>query len=321
VRYPISDHCDGERFFNPGVTTDRGPRDLLRWWRTRMNVPWPPAFGVAASPLPAQPPADRVTLTLIGHSTFLIQASGVAILTDPVFTSHAGPLGRLGPKRVRPPSHAIADLPRVDAVLVSHNHYDHLQPRSLREVESRFHPLIVTTLGNRRFLQRLGLRNVVELDWWDRVPIPGGEATCTPAQHFSARGMRDRNRTLWGGFALALGGTTIYFAGDTGYGPIFQEIGRRVPGIDVALVPIGAYEPRWFMSPVHVNPEEAVRIHLDVGARTGVAMHFGTFKLTDEGIDEPVERLALAREAAGLAPGAFVVPEFGRPLVITPGAS
>jgi L-ascorbate metabolism protein UlaG (beta-lactamase superfamily) len=262
-----------------------------------------------------------VTLTLIGHSTVLIQTGGIAILTDPVFTSHAGPLGRLGPKRVRPPSHAVAELPRVDVVLVSHNHYDHLQPRSLRDLEARFHPLIVTTLGNRRFLQRLGLPNVVELDWWDRVRIPGGEATCTPAQHFSARGMRDRNRTLWGGFALTVGETTIYFVGDTGCSQVFQEIRRRLPRIDVALVPIGAYEPRWFMSPVHVNPEEAVRIHLDTGARTSVAMHFGTFKLTDEGIDEPAERLALARAAAGLRPDAFVVPQFGRPMVITPGPS
>jgi L-ascorbate metabolism protein UlaG (beta-lactamase superfamily) len=316
VRYPVSDHCDGRRFFNPGVQTDRGLGDLFRWWRTRETTPWPAAVAVAQRPAPTRDaPADRVTTTLIGHSTFLIQTGSIAILTDPVFTSHAGPWGRLGPKRVRRPAHSLDALPAVDIVLVSHNHYDHLQPASLQEAEARFHPLFVTALGNRRHLHRIGLRRVVELDWWGATKASGAEVVCTPAQHFSARGIGDRNRTLWGGFAVSMAEKTVYFAGDTGYGPLFREIRSRLPPVDVALVPIGAYDPRWFMAPVHVNPDEAVQIHLDVGARVSIAMHFGTFKLTDEGIEDPPRRLARACEAAGLAPHAFLVPEFGVPLV------
>jgi L-ascorbate metabolism protein UlaG (beta-lactamase superfamily) len=317
MRYPVSDHCDGERFFNVGGPQPRGPADLLKWWRTREARPWPASVPVAPAALPpTQAPAGHVAATFIGHSTFLIQAGRSSILTDPVFTTHAGPFGRFGPRRVRRPGHAIADLPAVDVVLISHNHYDHMQPGSLREIEARFHPAFVTTLGNARFLRGIGLRRVTELDWWSHEQVGDASITCTPAQHFSARGVRDRNRTLWGGFGLSVAGKTLYFTGDTGYCGHFVEIGARLWPIDVAFIPIGAYEPRWFMTPVHVNPEESVRIHLDLQARVSVGMHFGTFKLTDEGLDDPVTHLRAARQAAGVEPGAFVVPGFGETVIL-----
>jgi len=221
----------------------------------------------------------------------------VGVLTDPVFTAHAGPFGRLGPRRVRPPAFAIDQLPQVSVVLVSHNHYDHLQPRSLRALERRFAPQFVTGLGLAGYLRARGLKRVIELDWWQRTEGPGGiRVTYVPAQHFSRRGLRDTNRSLWGGFVIEHGGRSVYYASDSAYCPHFAEIAQRFPSLDVALMPIGAYEPRWFMNIVHVNPEESVRAFRELGARSAVAMHFGTFQLTDEGIDEPVE--ALNRELA-----------------------
>jgi L-ascorbate metabolism protein UlaG (beta-lactamase superfamily) len=317
MRFPVSDHCDGERFFNVYGQAPRGAGDVLKWWYTSVPRKWPSSLPVApTAPPPAGAPPGRIAATFIGHSTFLIQTGRSAILTDPVFTTHAGPFGRLGPRRVRQPAHAITDLPAVDLVIVSHNHYDHMQPASLRELDARFRPAFVTTLGNARFLRGLGLRRVSELDWWSREQVGDVEVTCTPAQHFSSRGLRDRNRTLWGGFGLGAGDKTIYFTGDTGYSGQFAEIGARLPGLDAAFIPIGAYEPRWFMAPVHVNPQEAVRIHLDLKARVSVAMHFGTFKLTDEGIDDPVTDLIAARRAAGVEPEAFLIPDFGATVIL-----
>jgi L-ascorbate metabolism protein UlaG (beta-lactamase superfamily) len=317
MRYTISDHCDGERFFNVNGPQARGGADLIKWWRTRVTREWPAAVPFAAvPPAPREAPDGRIAATFIGHSTFLLQVGRSSILTDPVFTTHAGPFGRLGPRRVRPPAHPISSLPSVDVVVISHNHYDHLQPGSLREIDARFGPAFVTTLGNAGLLRRIGLRRVSELDWWSQEHMGDVAITCTPAQHFSARGLRDRNRTLWGGFGLSVADKTIYFTGDSGYCAHFAEIGRRLRPIDLALVPIGAYEPRWFMAPVHVNPEEAVRIHLDLRARVSVAMHFATFKLTDEGYDEPITALEAAKRAAGVAPETFLVPPFGGTLIV-----
>jgi L-ascorbate metabolism protein UlaG (beta-lactamase superfamily) len=246
-----------------------------------------------------------VAVTFIGHSTFLVRTATQVFLTDPVFTSNAGPFGRLfGPRRVRPPAIALADLPRAGIALQSHNHYDHLQPSSLKAIGAA---TIVTTLGVGRYVPQ----NVTELDWWQRTTIGGATITAVPAQHFSARTPWDKNRSLWCGFIVQADGVTVYFAGDTGYSPQFAEIGARFPGIDVALLPIGAYEPRWFMTPMHMNPEEAVRAHLDVAARRSIGMHFGTFQLTDEGIDEPLAALARAREQHGVPADAFDVLDFG----------
>jgi L-ascorbate metabolism protein UlaG (beta-lactamase superfamily) len=305
-RYPVSDHCDGERFFNP----HRSPRplkDVITWMRTRERTTWPARLPLNPHPAPpARVGPGQIAVTFIGHSTFLIRTPSLVMITDPVFTTHAGPFGRLGPPRVRPPAIAPADLPRVDLVLLSHNHYDHLQPSSLRLFEHT--ASFVAPLGVGRWLRG---KPSIELDWWQSRTIGAAEITCVPAQHFSARTAWDRDRTLWCGFVVRVDGVAVYFAGDSGYSPQFAAIGERCPAIDVALVPIGAYEPRWFMSPVHMNPEEAVRGHLDIRARWSIGMHFGTFQLTDEAIDEPVRALERARTDHGVAPEAFRVLDFG----------
>jgi L-ascorbate metabolism protein UlaG (beta-lactamase superfamily) len=322
--YSVSDHCDGERFFNAYESADRNLADVVRWMRTRQRTPWP-----ADVPLTAQPPPPahigpgQVAITFVGHSTFLVRTPSTVFITDPVFTSHAGPFGRLGPRRVRPPAIGAADLPPVDLVLVSHNHYDHLQPASLRLFADR--ASFVAPLGVRRllppnggsYLDEGGSDLRYELDWWQRVMVGRAEVTCVPAQHFSARTPWDRDRTLWCGFVVSVDDITVYFAGDTGYSPHFAEIAARFPDIDVALIPIGAYEPRWFMKPAHMNPEEAVRAHRDLEPGVSIAMHFGTFQLTDEGIDDPTRGLEAARVAAGVPPEAFRVLEFGESLLIT----
>jgi len=279
--------------------------------RTRQRTPWP-----ASVPLTPQPPpparveAGRAAVTFVGHSTFLIRTASRVLITDPVFTSHAGPFGRIGPRRVRPPAVPSSALPPVDLVLLSHNHYDHLQPSSLRLFRER--ASYVATLG---LLALLPGRRRHELDWWQTVTIDGAEITAVPAQHFSARATWDRNRTLWCGFVVRVDGVTMSFAGDTGYAGHFAEIAARFPSIDVALLPIGAYEPRWFMTPMHMNPEDAVRAHRDLAPRLSIGMHFGTFQLTDEAIDEPLRALERARAAAGVSPAAFRVLDFGATVI------
>ncbi len=313
MTFPISDHCDGERFFNPHNNEDRSIGDVITWQRTRDRAEWPDEVPLASyPPPPATVDRGRVAVTFIGHATFLLRTADAVILTDPVFTTHAGPFGRLGPRRVRPPAIPLDRLPMPDIVLVSHNHYDHLQPSSLRRCAHGAEPQFVTGLGLGRYLRRLTLENVIELDWWQEADLGGGRiVACVPAQHFSARTPFDRNRTLWCGFVLRSGSETIYFGGDSGYGPHFKEIARRCPPIDVALLPIGAYEPRWFMRPVHMNPAEAVQAHVDLRARVSVGMHFGTFQLTDEAIDEPLLALDRALEERGLSDEEFTVLDFG----------
>jgi L-ascorbate metabolism protein UlaG (beta-lactamase superfamily) len=309
ARYPVSDHCDGERFYNP-YRNARPLQDVVKWARTRQRTAWPTHLPIAPhAPPPARVEPGRVAVTFIGHSTFLLRTPSTVILTDPVFTSHAGPFGRLGPARVRPPAIAPRDLPPIDIVLVSHNHYDHLQPSSLRLFKET--ATYVAPLGVARHIGR----KAIELDWWQQASVGAAEITCVPAQHFSARTPWDRNRTLWCGFVVRVDGVAIYFAADTGYTPQFKEIGERCPSIDVALLPIGAYEPRWFMAPIHMNPEEAVRAHLDVRPRVSIGMHFGTFQLTDEGIDEPIRALERAREKEGVSAEAFRVLDFGESVV------
>jgi len=312
ARYPVSDHCDGERFFNPHDNA-RPLGDVIKWMRTRRQTPWPSRVPIAPQgPPPARVEPGRVAVTFIGHSTFLIRTASTIIVTDPVFTSHAGPFGRLGPRRVRPPAIAPSALPPVDIVLVSHNHYDHLQPSSLRLFADN--ATYIAPLGVSRQMMCRG--RIHELDWWGTVTIGDVEITCVPAQHFSARTPWDRNRTLWCGYVVRVDHLSIYFAGDSGYSPQFKQIGDRCHSIDVALLPFGAYEPRWFMAPVHMNPEEAVRAHLDIRPRLSIGMHFGTFQLTDEGIDEPVRALEKAREACGVGADAFRVLEFGESVVV-----
>jgi L-ascorbate metabolism protein UlaG (beta-lactamase superfamily) len=307
-----TDHFDGARFFNStgaaGQPFSAVPRLFLEprtTWPDRIEVP-----PHRAAPLDGA----QAVVTFIGHSTFLIQTAAGNIITDPMYAPRAGPLNRMGPARVRAAAIGFDDLPPIALVLVSHNHYDHCDLSTLRRLRQRFNPVVVTPLGNAPLVRSAGLRRIEELDWWQdavTAPVP---VTLTPAQHFSARGPFDRNRALWGGFAFRAGDRRIFFAGDTGYSPYFSAIRQRLGPIDLSLLPIGAYEPRWFMKDVHMNPAEAVQAHLDLESEQSIGMHFGTFQLTTEGLDEPLLALDAARRSLQIPPDRFRALEFGESL-------
>ncbi len=308
-----SDHYDGQRFFNPGGARLRSFRDFLRWQFSRERPAWPEWIADEARPLPPAPAGwGEVAATFIGHATLLLRFAGFAVLTDPIFSLRASPFASLGPKRVRAPAYALADLPKIDAVCLSHNHYDHMDLPSLRALQAHSNPTIVTGIGNGAYLAARGVTNVIELDWWESAePVPGLKITYVPAQHWSRRRFGDTNHMLWGGHVIEAQGARVYFSGDTGYPAQFGAIAQRCGAPDIALLPIGAYEPRWFMSQQHMNPEEAVKAHLALGARLSIAMHFATFCLTDEAFGAPETALAAARMQLGVAANAFRVPAFG----------
>ncbi|WP_338845002.1 MBL fold metallo-hydrolase [Massilia sp. W12] len=260
--------------------------------------------------------------TWIGHITVLLQCAGWNILTDPVFAQRCSPFQWLGPARRQPPALQIDQLPPLDLILLSHNHYDHMDEASLRRLMTRHSapPLIVCPLGHRAWFAKRGIFHVHELDWWDSLCLPQQQArqaleiVLTPAQHWSSRTPFDAMQALWGGFALFCQDAHLFFAGDTGYSPDFADIRQRFAarqsarpdgGFDLALLPIGAYEPRWFMQSQHVNPAESVRIFQDLACRQALAVHWGTFQLTDEPLDQPPRDLAQALAAAGIAQERF----------------
>jgi L-ascorbate metabolism protein UlaG (beta-lactamase superfamily) len=316
--YPISDHYDGQHFFNPGVPrSSRGLLEVLRWRLRAERAVWPTA--ISDPPQPAPPdavPPGSVAITFINHASFLIRLPDAVILTDPIFSERCSPVTWAGPKRARPPGIALADLPRPDLVLLSHNHYDHMDLPSLREIQRRHAPRFVTTLGNAAPLRRIGII-ATELDWWQDVGVGPLRITATPVRHFSARTLFDRNRTLWAGFMLHAGPSKVLFAGDSATGPHWRDIRDRLGAPDLALLPVGAYEPRWFMASAHMNPGEAVQAHHDLGAHRSVGMHFGTFQLTDEAIDAPLHALAEAKTAADVPHDHFTTQAFGETRLYT----
>jgi L-ascorbate metabolism protein UlaG (beta-lactamase superfamily) len=274
------------------------------------RTPWPAQVEDPPRQVPALDGAT-VVVTFIGHATFLIQTAAGNLLTDPVFAHRAGPFDLIGPKRARPAAVRLDDLPPISTILLSHNHYDHCDVTALCELGRRFDPLVVTPLGNGALVRSAGIRKVEELDWWGEATQAAWPITVTPAHHFSARGPFDRNRALWSGFIVTIGGRRLYFAGDSAYAPLFISIRERLGPVDVALIPIGAYEPRWFMRAVHMNPAEAVQAHLDLGGPDSIGMHFGTFQLTNEGIDAPLVALDEACAARGVARSRFRTLGFG----------
>lgn len=259
------------------------------------------------------PPDGAVTVTWVGHATFLVQLQGLNLLTDPVFSERCSPVAFAGPRRVARPGLALDELPPIDAVLLSHNHYDHLDLASVRALEgARF----FVPLGHRDWFAARGIDRVTEMDWWQNAALGDVRVHCVPAQHFSGRGVGDRNRSLWSGWVVEAAPGNLYFAGDTGYAPLFSEIGERLGPMRLALIPIGAYRPRWFMQPMHVDAAEAVRIHQDVRAQRSIAMHWGTFKLTSEPLAEPPLYLARARAEAGLSSEEFRAIKIGETVSI-----
>jgi L-ascorbate metabolism protein UlaG (beta-lactamase superfamily) len=304
-----SDHFDGRRFFNPSLPKDAEPsrRSVLKMMREpRSRWPaWIENKGVPRLDETLEP--HDLAITFVNHATFLIQTDGMTILTDPVWSERASPFRRIGPRRVRHPGVAFADLPRIDLILLSHNHYDHLDVATLARLRTRFAPTVLAAAGDGRLLAPLGFERVHELDWWDERHFGDTlKITFVPAQHFSARGLFDRRKSLWGGYVIERRGRRVYFGGDSGYASHFADITTRLGAPDIAMLGIGAYEPRWFMQPIHMNPAEAVRAHRDLGSRHSIGMHFGTFQLTAEAIDQPQADLARALAEHGIPHSEFV---------------
>ncbi len=304
---PASDHFDGTLFFNPGGQIPGRFGDLLKWKLRNSRPKWPAR---SLSPFPKARPADRMDggglrLTMVGHSSMLVQMAGLNILTDPVWSERVSPLAFAGPKRVNAPGIAFADLPPIDVVLVSHNHYDHLDLATLARLKKAHDPLVLTPLGNDAIIRTAvpGMRVSVH-DWGERVQV-GADAVVhiEPAHHWSARGTRDRRMALWGSFVVETEAGKLYYAGDTGFhqGINYRLMAQRHGGFRLAILPIGAYEPRWFMEPHHQNPGEAVQGMELCNAAFAAGCHWGTFRLTDEPMQEPVEKLAEALDAAGVA--------------------
>jgi L-ascorbate metabolism protein UlaG (beta-lactamase superfamily) len=313
---PVSDHFDGLRFLNPAgePETDRSLGQVLRWRRNIPDNPWPAAVPV----VPTRPAAavDGLRITMVGHATLLIQIAGLNILTDPVWSKRASPVPFAGPARVTAPGIALADLPKIDAVLLSHNHYDHLDMATLRLLHQHHNPRIITPLGNDTIVRRrIPKARLVALDWGQSADIaPGATAHVVPALHWSSRALRDRRMALWGGFMLQVAGRLIYFAGDTGYGTgdIFGRLQQQYGPVDVALLPIGAYDPRWFMGAQHTNPDEAIAIMQHLEAKLALGIHWGTFKLTDEPREDPLRQLEQGLAAQAIDPARFLALHAGQ---------
>ncbi|ATC63632.1 MBL fold metallo-hydrolase [Nibricoccus aquaticus] len=317
-RFPLTDHCDGSRFFNPGAPPLPHFGKVLRWRLTRRVPDWLPV-SITPRIAPHAPPADSpaVTATWVNHSTFLLQFAGLTIITDPVFSERIGLLGKIGPRRIHAPGLAFESLPRIDAILLSHDHYDHCDLPALRLLARAHDPLIIAPLGFRPLLRRAKLTRIVELDWWQTHALENATITFTPAQHWSNRLTGPRCGRLWGGFMITTPARRVFFAGDTGYHPaIFHDIATRLGPPDLSLLPIGAYEPRWFMRDQHVNPAEAVQIHRDLHSRLSVGMHWGTFQLTDEPRLAPPADLCKSLAEGRIAPDLFRVMEPGQHLTV-----
>jgi L-ascorbate metabolism protein UlaG (beta-lactamase superfamily) len=289
--------------------------NLLRWrWeKFKTGVPKPPQGGYAAFQsewlVTPQFPADASPrVWWLGHATVLLRLDGINIITDPQLSERASPFSFLGPKRLVAPPSDVLHLPKIDVLLISHNHYDHLDAATVRGL-LRANPAMVcyVPLGLKPWFQKRGAQHVHELGWWGNHAFQDLDIHCVPAQHWSARGLFDRNRTLWCGWVVKGHGLNFYFSGDTGYTPRLQEIASRLGPPDLAALPIGAYEPRWFMCPQHVDPPEAVQLHRELKVRHSLAIHWGTFELADDSLDAPVIALARALRQSDLSERDFWV--------------
>jgi L-ascorbate metabolism protein UlaG (beta-lactamase superfamily) len=301
-------HFDGKRFYNPDAPQARGLLEALRWKLTSRPEPSPRFIAdVEPSVPPRRVEGGGLRVALVDHSTVLLQQRDSNILTDPIWSERASPLSWIGPRRRRKQGVSWEDLPRIDAVLISHNHYDHLDLPTLRRLAARGDSKFIVPARGARLLRSQNIGPAHELDWGESLSLPGFTIHCVPALHFSSRGIYDRNMTLWCGYVIECRERLVYFAGDTAFGPHFAQIRERFGSPRLALLPIGAYEPRWFMSPVHMTPDEAVTAHEILAAGTSIAIHHGTFQLADEGIDAPKEQLAACAPREPLPAPSFLV--------------
>jgi L-ascorbate metabolism protein UlaG (beta-lactamase superfamily) len=330
-RGPASDHFDGERFFNPGFAQYRAgdPARAINRVISGERSEWPERVEVRQTRPPRRVAGEEMLVTWIGHATVLIQTQGLNILTDPVWSQTVSPFPPIGPERVRAPGVRFEDLPAIDLVLISHNHYDHMDIATLRRLWERDRPMIVASLGNDTLLRGHGI-GARAGDWGEEVPVilrcprdarcaPTAEVVIQRSHHWGSRWGADRNRALWSAFTVRLPGGNIFFAGDTGWGDgsWVREAAAQGP-FRLAILPIGAYEPRAIMRNNHVDPDEAVRIFETLNPAMALGMHWGTFQLTFEGIDEPWQRLAAVARARGIGPGRFVATQVGRSFRVPP---
>jgi L-ascorbate metabolism protein UlaG (beta-lactamase superfamily) len=309
---PFPEHFDGKRFYNPNASQARGWLDVLRWKLTSRMEPSPRfVFDVMQSIPPRMVEGGELRTTLVNHSTVLLQQRDAHILTDPIWSERASPLTWIGPRRRRSPGVRREELPRIDIVLISHNHYDHLDLPTLRWLAGRGGAIFIVPLGVARLLRSEKIAPVYELDWGGARQFGTTTVHSVPALHSAARGIFDRNKTLWCGYVVQSQDRTVYFAGDTAFGGHFAQIRERFGSPCLSLLPIGAYQPRWFMSPVHMAPGEAVRAHEILGSGASVAIHHGSFQLADEGIDTAKEQIP-----ASVRPDSFLILENGQSMCI-----
>jgi L-ascorbate metabolism protein UlaG (beta-lactamase superfamily) len=308
---PVSDHFDGTYFYNPdGSGVDKKISDLIKWRMTGDRKQWPEWVDIEQQKVAqARVPKNKAATTFINHATVLLQIDGKNILIDPIWSERASPFTWIGPKRVKLPGVKIEDIPPIDIILISHNHYDHMDIETLKFFNKRDKPQVVVGLGSSEYLDEIS--NIKELDWYQSVKLGSVELVFTPSMHWSKRWLFDRNKCLWGAFVILSNGKKIYFGGDTGYGNHFKEAHKRWGDFDFAFLPIGAYEPRWFMKQQHINPMEALRAHRDLKSKQSLGIHFGTFQLTDEGIDDPEKDLRTEMKKQGTPFSEFIVPKNG----------
>jgi len=316
---PLKPHRAADGFRNVYPHPEKGGFWRWKWEQWRDGMPKEPPGGwrfetVRTDLAALHAGRSNPGVTWIGHATLLVQIGGVNVLTDPLFSERASPVPFAGPKRVVPPVPALAELPHIDAVVISHDHYDHLDVESVKALAAQAGgaPRFFVGLGLKPWFEALGIRDVVELDWWERTEFKGLDVNFVPVQHWAKRSLWDENRRLWGAWVLRHPGFSFFFAGDTGYSQDFADIGKRFGGFDLAAIPIGSYAPRWFMRIMHVDAAEAVAIHRDLKARQSLGIHWGTLaNLSDEPLDEPPRRLAQAAAAAGLKQDDFFVLKHG----------
>jgi L-ascorbate metabolism protein UlaG (beta-lactamase superfamily) len=307
-----TDHFNGQRFFNKYSSFKSSFLKFLKWRLESRKGSWPKWI----ENKPLRKPKERgkddsLTVTFINHATVLIQLGKINILTDPIYSQRPSPFSYIGPKRVRAPGVKFEDLPPIDVILISHNHYDHLDIPTLKKLSKRDHPIILTGLGNGLLFQENNIEPFKDMDWGDIFNHKGVNFHFLTSQHWSGRGFTDRLKTLWGSFLIEKNGKKIYFAGDTGYGPHFKEHAKRFGPIDLSLLPIGAYKPRWFMKFSHLSPEDALKAHFSLKSKKSMAIHFGTFSLGDDSFSDPTIDLISKRKDMGISEKEFWIPEFG----------
>ncbi len=291
-RGPRTDHFNGKHFFNEEPFEEQQPSELARWQLDRHRGSWPDSAAIAEPSPPERVGGGVLRVTMVNHATVLLQMDSLNILTDPVWSAKVGLEGQFGVRRHRPPGIPFDSLPHIDIVLISHDHYDHMDLPSLRRLQRRYHPRIITGLGNPGYLATQGIQGAEQLDWWQSASLaPGVRLTAVPARHWSGRSLSDRYERLWEGFVIEGARDTVYFAGDTGWGRMYRELRARWSRFTLALLPVAPFRPRWYMARKHLSPDDAVRAAIETRSAMVIPIHWGTFELGDDGESEAVDTL------------------------------